>query len=300
MTLEEIRKRKWELHLTNEELAQQSGVPLSTVRKVLGGSTASPRYGTLKALEDALFAGEAAKEDHKPSRPFSPDVPEDSLKSAPESGERSSQEKSESSRPKDASSQNSPDPENPEDPVFREKEPQSPPEDLSGDLSHLPSDLHSLRRQILSGDLYAALKCHVRAHSLPYSVIPAPARIQISPSDEKTILVPDLSVLRQPVSLKEGRILGSPDLVIEILSPRNWRSVLNRRAILYERSGVREFWAVSPDQEAVTVMDFDRDSYRIYRFEDTVPVGILPPLGIDFREIRKDLSDLLADDPGKR
>ena len=54
MTIEEMRKRKKALHLTNQELAGLTGIPLSTVQKVLAGITRSPRYETLQALENVL------------------------------------------------------------------------------------------------------------------------------------------------------------------------------------------------------------------------------------------------------
>ena len=43
MTIEEMKKRKRELGYSNEQVAALSGVPLSTVQKIFGGSTQSPR-----------------------------------------------------------------------------------------------------------------------------------------------------------------------------------------------------------------------------------------------------------------
>ena len=54
MTIEEMKKRKAELEYTNEAISLLSGVPLSTVAKIFGGVTTSPRYTTLMALERAL------------------------------------------------------------------------------------------------------------------------------------------------------------------------------------------------------------------------------------------------------
>lgn len=54
MTPEEMRIRKKQLHLTNAQISQQSGVPVSTVRKILAGLTVSPRAETLQALEKVL------------------------------------------------------------------------------------------------------------------------------------------------------------------------------------------------------------------------------------------------------
>ena len=50
LTIEEIRKKKEEYHITNAQLANLSGVPFATVQKVLGNVTKSPRLETIKAL----------------------------------------------------------------------------------------------------------------------------------------------------------------------------------------------------------------------------------------------------------
>ena len=43
MTLDEMKARKKELGLSNETLAQLSGVPFSTVQKIFSGTTGAPR-----------------------------------------------------------------------------------------------------------------------------------------------------------------------------------------------------------------------------------------------------------------
>lgn len=54
MTIDEMKKRKKALGLTNQQLAEKSGVPLATVAKVLSKTTKSPRINTLLALEKVL------------------------------------------------------------------------------------------------------------------------------------------------------------------------------------------------------------------------------------------------------
>ena len=54
MTLTEMRERKKELGYSYEQIADMSGVPLSTVQKVFSGATQSPRYETLLAIETVL------------------------------------------------------------------------------------------------------------------------------------------------------------------------------------------------------------------------------------------------------
>ena len=54
MTIEEMRRRKIELGLTNEMLAEESGVPLSTIQKIFSGVTKAPRRLTIEAITRVL------------------------------------------------------------------------------------------------------------------------------------------------------------------------------------------------------------------------------------------------------
>ena len=56
MTLAEIKDLKKQLGITNAHLADISGVPLSTIQKVLGNTTSAPRQKTLRKLESALLS----------------------------------------------------------------------------------------------------------------------------------------------------------------------------------------------------------------------------------------------------
>ena len=58
MTIEEMKRRKTALGLTNEMIAQAAGVPLSTIQKIMSGITKAPRKLTLEAIESVLFAEE--------------------------------------------------------------------------------------------------------------------------------------------------------------------------------------------------------------------------------------------------
>ena len=51
LTLKELKK---EMGMTNSEIAELSGIPVSTVNKIFSGETKNPRYGTLLAIEEVL------------------------------------------------------------------------------------------------------------------------------------------------------------------------------------------------------------------------------------------------------
>ena len=54
MTIEEMKRAKRDLGLSNETLSRLSGVPFSSVQKFFSGKTLAPRQQTLLALEKAL------------------------------------------------------------------------------------------------------------------------------------------------------------------------------------------------------------------------------------------------------
>ena len=58
MTIEEIKSRKTALGLTNEMIADASGIPLSTIQKIMSGTTKAPRKLTLEAIESVLYTEE--------------------------------------------------------------------------------------------------------------------------------------------------------------------------------------------------------------------------------------------------
>lgn len=60
MNLEQMKEKKRELGYTYEQIAELAGVPLGTVQKVFSGITTTPRYDTLRALEQVF------REDEEP------------------------------------------------------------------------------------------------------------------------------------------------------------------------------------------------------------------------------------------
>ena len=61
MTIEELKRRKTALGLTNEMIAKSADLPLSTVQKVMSGATKAPRKVTLVAIEAVLSAEESRR-----------------------------------------------------------------------------------------------------------------------------------------------------------------------------------------------------------------------------------------------
>ena len=88
----------------------------------------------------------------------------------------------------------------------------------------------------------------------------------------------------------DAGIEGTPDLVIEILSPSD--AYLDKKAKLrvYARSGVNELWLVDPDTQMVQVFYLQRDARKpaaTHSQDDKFSSPHFPGLKISSREIFK-------------
>ena len=52
---------------------------------------------------------------------------------------------------------------------------------------------------------------------------------------------------------EDGYLLGSPELVIEVLSPSNTKAEMREKAALYLSTGCVEFWVVDPKRRTVSI-----------------------------------------------
>ena len=146
-----------------------------------------------------------------------------------------------------------------------------------------PATIH----QLIAGAIYTRFFQHVTSnngHCVPFI---SPVDVQLD-RDDKTILEPDVAVVCNRDIIIRRCIYGAPDLVIEVLSPSTRRKDMIIKLNKYMNAGVREYWMIDPDQEVITVYDFEHDQFPIhYTFEDTVPVMIWEgKCQVDFREIR--------------
>ena len=260
MTLEEMRERKRELGYSYEQIADMSGVPLSTVQKVFSGATQSPRYETLLAIETVL-------EDYSTSR-----VREvaHSYASIP---------------PKRQGEYTVDDYYNwPEDERI---------ELIDGVIYHV--SMPSIRHQLIVGEIDFVFKSFVKSKKGKCKIFGAGVDVRID-RDDKTIVVPDIAIVCQKDNLTERYMDGAPDLVVEVLSPSTKKKDLTIKYVKYASAGVREYWIVDPKKESVVVYEFSGEEeldvqIHLYTFDNQIPVGIWNgECVVDFAEIKEYLN----------
>ncbi|WP_412994257.1 Uma2 family endonuclease [Neobacillus sp. 3P2-tot-E-2] len=111
-------------------------------------------------------------------------------------------------------------------------------------------------------------------------------------------VIPDFIVVCDPDKIKQNKILGAPDLVVEIISSSSAKIDRIDKRLAYQRAGVKEYWIIDPANQLVEVYQLRNHSLElqnVYKREDTIPVHVLNSLEIDltviFPERESDLQE---------
>ena len=292
MTIEEMIARKRELGLTNSMIAEASGIPLGTVRKIFSGETKAPRKAALDAITGVLSEGNRT-DTRNPgsSRAIGRDTGEqdDSLygRMSRRSGNRISLRESQAAYVYNAFPKGNlttedyyalPDEQRVEliDGVFY---------DMSA-----PSVIH----QTILGELYLLFRECVDLHGCPCKVLLSPCDVRLD-RDNRTMVQPDLIVICEHYDIHAKALEGAPDLLVEILSPSTRSKDMLLKLHKYRSAGVREYWIIDSDNRTILVYDFENgDGFtsESYSFDDTIPIRISgEKCSIDFSRINRAIAD---------
>jgi Uma2 family endonuclease len=77
-------------------------------------------------------------------------------------------------------------------------------------------------------------------------------------------VIPDISVLCDYKDLDKTFIEDIPAIIVEIVSPSTVLIDNIKKADLYKRFGVREYWIVDPKSRHITIWDFLNDEQKIF------------------------------------
>ena len=244
MSIEEMRRKKDELGYSCEWIADQTGVPISTVRKIFSGETKRPRRETIASLESLFGSG------------FRYDI-------GPLTGTRIAE-------PTRAYAS--------EDKKYTITDynswPDTPRVELIDGKAYAmssPSQIH----QVLLLDIASQFRNYIDLKKKSCQVFVAPIDVQPDAEDDTTIVQPDILIVCDDKKTKNpARIIGAPDLTVEILSPGSRKHDCLRKKKLYEKTGVKEYWIVDPEAQMVTTYTFENPVVRIFSFQDLIPVAL--------------------------
>ncbi len=92
-------------------------------------------------------------------------------------------------------------------------------------------------------------------------VLDAPTDVVLS---EDVVVQPDiLFISKERLNIiEEAAIMGSPDLIVEVVSPSSASYDTIEKRGVYEKYGVKEYWLVFPQEKAIEVLTLENSIYR--------------------------------------
>ena len=114
-------------------------------------------------------------------------------------------------------------------------------------MSPAPLDVH----QVVLNDINIELSLFLRKNKI--------GQIRIAPYDvhfsKQNIFQPDICFISNSnLELIEPKgLVGTPDMVIEVLSPGTAQKDLNEKKLVYEQYGVKEYFVVDPGNKKVRI-----------------------------------------------
>lgn len=155
---------------------------------------------------------------------------------------------------------------------------------IEGELKMVPAP--STEHQNVSLNLVSLIRNFVKEKGLG-KVFCAPVDVVL---DDDEVLQPDIVFIKsenQNIICKNA-IKGTPDLIIEIVSPSSTFCDTVEKKEIYRKYGVKEYWLVFPDEKVVEVLILEKEEYKEFsraKKAETVKSKILTGLGIDIKEV---------------
>jgi Uma2 family endonuclease len=158
------------------------------------------------------------------------------------------------------------------------------------DGKHYVTPSPNLRHQVLTGRLYFEIESYLRQHKGVGQVFIARLDVVFTKWD---VVEPDLLYVAKDRSdiLTELNVQGAPSLVIEILSPGTRRMDEQRKRLLFDRGGVREYWIVDGKRDIVQLFarqedgTFPRVAQLSREHADVLTTPLMPGLSIALTEL---------------
>jgi Uma2 family endonuclease len=124
-------------------------------------------------------------------------------------------------------------------------------------------------------------------------VYPAPFCVRLdvekNDNDVKNVVEPDITIVCDSSKLDERGCKGSPDMIVEILSPSTGKNDRFIKFNKYEKAGVKAYWVVEPDQKLLSIFTLQSNGRygrpEMYTDDDKIIVSIFPDLEIDLKPV---------------
>lgn len=146
---------------------------------------------------------------------------------------------------------------------------------LDGELIEMPSA--TPEHNYIAAQLSWHLVSFMAAHS--YGCVIPETEFATGPERRQR---PDLAVLSseawQRMDRRRVPAVEMPLIAVEVVSPSESASILNRKINAYIEVGVKEVWIIYPDTKQIRV--FGSKTYRNYEVDETLETPVLPGFSV--------------------
>ncbi len=256
--LARLRYYKERLELTYKDISDRSGVPESTVKKILTGTTKNPKHRTFCEIEEALGIKHVLEE-------IAEETPDLRMQYG-------------YARTDGTSALDTIDYERANNGEMTLDDYYALPEDRRVELIDgvfydmaSPTSTH----QMIVSEASFQINAFIKKNKGKCVTFVSPMDVQLD-RDLKTMLEPDLFVVCDRNKITEHYIFGAPDFIIEVVSPSSRLNDYVLKLWKYANSGVREYWIIDYKKDLVRTFFFDDDDIDPvdYTLRDDIPVRI--------------------------
>lgn len=78
--------------------------------------------------------------------------------------------------------------------------------------------------------------------------------------ESKNVVQPDITIVFDEEKLDDNGCKGSPDMVIEVVSPSTASQDYVKKLNLYEKYAIKEYWIVNPKNSNIFVYKLDQNN----------------------------------------
>ncbi len=131
---------------------------------------------------------------------------------------------------------------------------------INGRLEEMPAP--NFEHQIISIKLEFVMYSYVIGKKAGV-IIHAPFDVILA---ENIVVQPDIVFISNEnlKNIKDGRLFGAPDLVVEIVSTGSYRKDRYEKFRIYEEFGVKEYWIVLPGEKVIEVWCLKEGKYVLH------------------------------------
>jgi len=145
------------------------------------------------------------------------------------------------------------------------------------------------KHQHVAGEIFTQLSLWLRDNRIGLAFAETDVHLGQGPTGADLVYKPEIVFIRaERLPGMEEKLVGAPDLVVEVISRGSRRFDTQTKKDDYERSGVGEYWLIDPEREALTFYRLEGGRFvEVAATGDTFASQAVPGFILDLARVRQ-------------